>query len=122
MRGVNELTGEKIYQEIAKIVTEFSLYECDDCARAIMQWLAENGIQGKIIKLKTKYDEDFILSDRMESQGITESITVNGKHYGVKVLGLVFDNLSSRGMTLEDWQDDFHCPSEEFIIEILDSL
>ncbi|OCR01370.1 hypothetical protein BCD67_23230 [Oscillatoriales cyanobacterium USR001] len=74
MRGVNELTLEQIYQEIAKIVTEFSLYECDDCARAIMQWLSENGIQGKIIKLKTKYDEDFILSDRMESQGITQSI------------------------------------------------
>lgn len=122
MRGVSELSPEQIYQEIGKIVSEFSLYECDDCARTIMHWLAENGIEGKIIKMKTKYDEDFILSDRMEIKGITQSITVNGKHYGVEVLGLVFDNLSATGMTLEDWRNDFHCPSEEFIIETLDSL
>ncbi|MFM7573238.1 MAG: papain fold toxin domain-containing protein, partial [Snowella sp.] len=40
-----------------------------------------------------------------------------GKHYGVEVKGLVFDNLSPHGMTKEDWLKDFHCQSEEFILK-----
>ncbi|MGL5035967.1 MAG: papain fold toxin domain-containing protein, partial [Microcystaceae cyanobacterium] len=39
------------------------------------------------------------------------------KHYGVEVRGLVFDNLSPRGMAKEDWLNDFHCQSEEFILK-----
>ncbi|MEG4801264.1 papain fold toxin domain-containing protein [Microcoleus sp. ARI1-B5] len=37
----------------------------------------------------------------------TESITLNGQHYGVEVQGLVFDNLSVTGITREDWLNDF---------------
>lgn len=119
---MSELFKEEIFQEIGKIIANFTLYECDDCVRAIMQWFTENGIPGKIIKLKTKHNEDFIISERLESQGITEAVTINGTHYGVEVLGLVFDNISLTGMTLEDWQKDFHSPSEEFIIEYIDRL
>ncbi|MFB2879038.1 papain fold toxin domain-containing protein [Floridanema aerugineum] len=91
---MSELSKEEIFQEIGKIIAKFNLYECDDCVRAIMQWLGANGIEGKIIKLKTKYNEDFILSERLERQGITEAVTINGRHYGVEVLGLVYDNIS----------------------------
>ena len=49
-----------------------------------MQWLAENGIEG-IIKIQTAYGEDYIISTRLESQGIIDSITLNGIHYGVEV-------------------------------------
>ncbi|MFN6515652.1 MAG: papain fold toxin domain-containing protein [Nostoc sp. CreGUA01] len=49
-------------------------------------------------------------------------MTENGTHYGIEVLGRVFDNLSAEGMTREDWLRDFHCPSEQFIIEELESL
>ena len=79
-----------------------------------MQWLTDNKIEGKLIELRTCYnDEDYIVSDRI---GSDESITINGKHYGVEVRGRVFDNLSAEGMTREDWLKDFHCQSEEFII------
>jgi Papain fold toxin 2 len=44
------------------------------------------------------------------------SISTNGKHYGVRVRGLIFDNLSAQGMTETDWIADFHCPSDEFTI------
>ena len=40
----------------------------------------------------------------------------NGKHYGVEVRERVFDNLSPKGMTRDDWLKDFHCQSEEFMI------
>jgi hypothetical protein len=33
------------------------------------------------------------------------------------VRGLVFDNLSPSGMTKEDWLNDFHYQSEEFILK-----
>jgi hypothetical protein len=111
---VDELADSEIYQDIGKITCQFQLYQCYECARAIMQWLSDQGIEGKIIELRTRYyDEDYIISDRL---GNDQSITLNGKHYGVEVRGRVFDNLSTAGITREEWLKDFHCQSEEFVI------
>jgi Papain fold toxin 2 len=112
--GVRELTDEEVYREVGKIVSRFDLYQCYECSRAVIQWLTENGIEGKMIELRTRYrDEDYIISDRI---GSDESITINGKHYGVEVRGKVFDNLSNKGMTREQWLSDFHCQSEDFVV------
>ncbi|MEI6442947.1 MAG: papain fold toxin domain-containing protein [Nostocales cyanobacterium ELA583] len=74
--------------------------------------LQQNNIEGKILKLKTiTWNNEYILSWRLEKQDITNSITNNGTHYGVEVLGKVFDNLSVEGMTREDWLNDFDCLS-----------
>jgi hypothetical protein len=111
---VNDLADEDIYREVGKIVSQFNLYQCYDCAMTVMQWLRDNGIEGRIIELNTFYrDEDYIISDRV---GGEESISMNGKHYGVKLLGLVFDNLSDKGMTEAEWIEDFHCLSDRFTI------
>jgi Papain fold toxin 2 len=111
-------SDREIYQNVGDIVVRFKILECLECANAAMQWLKANGINGKIIRLKTKYsDEDFILSDRLMRKGINDSITINGKHYGVEVRGRVFDNLSSEGILREDWVNDFHCLSEQFDIQ-----
>lgn len=76
-----------------------------------------------MIKIQTSTKkEQYILSQRLESLGIMESITDNGIHYGVEVLGRVFDNLSSEGMIVEEWLADFDCPSHRFIITLMDSL
>ena len=114
---MRELTDAEVYREVGKIVSRFALYQCYECALAVMQWLTGNGIEGKMIELRTRYpDEDYIISERL---GSDESITINGKHYGVEVRGLVFDNLSPEGMTRESWLADFHCQSEEFrVIEV----
>lgn len=61
----------------------------------------------------------FIISRR---HGMEESITENGTHYGVEVLGRVFDNLSDYGLPREDWIADFSCPSDQFVIDELDTL
>jgi Papain fold toxin 2 len=120
---VNRLSDEEIYREVGKITANFELYKCVECAKAVMQWLQENGIQGKVILIRTKKcKEYYILSPRLERRGINDSITLNGKHYGVKVRGLVFDNFSTEGLTEEYWIRDFHCPSEEFLIEELSEL
>ena len=96
-----KLTDSQIYQEIGNIVSQFELYQCYECARAVMQWLTDNEIEGKVIEPKTRYhDQDYIISDRV---GSDRSITINGKHYGVEVRGRVFDHLSPQGMKREDW-------------------
>ena len=120
---MSRLSVEEIYQQIGKIVEPFAVLECDKCATAVMQWLEENGIEGKILRLRTRYrDEDYIISDRLERQGIADSITTNGQHYGVEVLGRVFDNLSTEGIAREDWLNDFHCMSEQFLVEEVETL
>jgi hypothetical protein len=119
---VNNLTDEEIYQEIGKIVEKFNILECDRCAKAVLKWLKQNKIEGKLIRLRTGYGEDFILSTRLEGLGIKDSITGNGTHYGVEVKEKVFDNLSSQGMSREDWLADFYCLSEQFIVEEIDKL
>ncbi|MCF2145046.1 hypothetical protein IQ276_000980 [Desmonostoc muscorum LEGE 12446] len=83
-------------------------------------WSDANGIEGKIIKLRTKKRNDFfIISDRYSN---SESIINNGIHYGVEVLGLVFDNLSRQGLPRDDWINDFSCRSGEFSLEELDNF
>lgn len=119
---VSQFSVEEIYQEVGKIVEIFSILECDKCAKAVLEWLENNEIEFTVLRLRTRYDEDFIISERLENRGLIESITVNGTHYGVEVYGQVFDNLSSYGMSREDWINDFHCPSEEFILEELEEF
>ncbi len=120
---MSQLSREEIFLELGKIVQNFDIYKCADCANAVMEWLKENDIEGKIIKIKTPTrKEQYILSQRLERLGISESITDNGVHYGVEVLGRVFDNLSVEGMIFEEWLADFDCPSHRFIVTILDSL
>lgn len=120
---MSQFSAEEIYQELSKIVEIFPILECDRCAKAIIEWLEENGISYKIVRLRTRYaDEDYIVSDRLERRGITEAITVNGRHYGIEVQGRVFDNISTEGLSRDDWLNDFHCPSEQFIIEEIEEL
>jgi hypothetical protein len=119
---VSQLSDEEIYQEVGKIVGQFEMYKCDEFATAVMQWLKENDIDGTIVKVQTAYGEDYIISTRLENQGITNSITLNGIHYGVEVKERIFDNLSTEGLTKEDWLNDFQCPSGEFLIDYLDEL
>ena len=87
-----------------------------------MQWLQQQEIEGKVLKIRTQYGEDYILSNRLERSGITESITTNGQHFGVEVNGRVFDNLSEQGLSIENWLQDFRCHSNQFILTELDNL
>ncbi|MFM8294610.1 MAG: papain fold toxin domain-containing protein [Microcystaceae cyanobacterium] len=42
------------------------LYQCQDCAKTILKWLADHNIEGKLLQLRTRYnDENYIISDRL---------------------------------------------------------
>lgn len=108
---------------MGSLTRQFSILKCHECAIAITIWLTQRNIPSKVWKISTRSDnEDFILSDRLEQQGITDSITNNGIHYGVEVQGKVFDNLSAQGLSLEDWIQDFHSLSDEFDITSFEEL
>ncbi len=114
------LSTEEIYQALGNISSQFQNLECDKCAIALKSWSDANGIERKIIKLRTKKRNDFfIISNRYSD---SESITDNGIHYGVEVFGLVFDNLSRQGLPRDEWINDFSCRSGEFYLEELDNF
>ncbi|MEL7039523.1 MAG: papain fold toxin domain-containing protein, partial [Cyanobacteria bacterium J06592_8] len=48
--------------------------------------------------------------------------TENGTHYGVEILGQVFDNLGDEGLSRDDWINDFECISGRFVIEEISLL
>lgn len=85
------------------------------------RWLRQHSISGKILRLRTRYGEDYILSDRLQKLGIRDSITINGQHFGVEVRGRIFDNLSDRGQSRSNWIQDFQCHSGQFILTEIDS-
>ncbi|NJK48401.1 hypothetical protein HC931_09590 [Candidatus Gracilibacteria bacterium] len=119
---MSTLSDEEIYQEVSKIVEPFGLFECFECAQAVIDWLRQNQIHGTMLRLRTKYRDAFILSSRWERLGNTESISSNGIHYGVEVRGQVFDNLSSEGLNKEAWINDFACRRGVFELEEIERV
>ncbi len=114
------LSDEEIYQQIGVIVISFKLLQCAECAEVIKNWLKANRINGTHLQIKLVGRGYFIVSQRWE-EGRTP-ITQNGTHYGIEVRSKVFDNLSTTGLTREEWIKDFDCPSGQFIIEEIDSF
>ena len=54
---------EEVWAEIGKIVARYPLMECDRAAIAVMAWLKQQKIPGKILKLRTqRKNEMFILT------------------------------------------------------------
>ncbi|MEM6521063.1 MAG: papain fold toxin domain-containing protein [Cyanobacteria bacterium P01_C01_bin.70] len=108
-------TDEEIWRKVGQIAIAYHLLECDKCAIALAQWLRARGLEGTILRLRTRRrTEVFITSKRY---GNEESITENGTHYRVEVRGRVFDSLGREGLTRADWLDDFQCISGRFLLE-----
>jgi len=113
----------ELYEAIGNIVVRFPLLHCQDCASTLKRWLKHRQIPGKLWRLSTRYDnEDFILSDRQEQQGCSETITENGIHYGIEVYGKIFDNLSKQGLSPADWVKDFTSLSNEFEVKVIEEF
>ena len=113
----------ELYEAIGNIVIRFPLLHCQECANTLKKWLKQRGVPGRLWRISTRYDrEDFILSARLEQQGCFESITENGVHYGVEVYGKIFDNLSSQGLSPENWVRDFTSLSNDFVAEVIEEF
>lgn len=112
--------NEEVYQQIAKIIQQFKVLECAECAEAIKQWLKANRINGIHLKISPLDKADFILSERWD--GGRNTISQNGVHYGIEVRGKIFDTLSTTGLSREDWIEDFYCAIGQFTIEEIETF
>jgi hypothetical protein len=109
------LSKEEIWRRVGQITVTYPLLECDRCAVTVARWLQHWQVEYQILRLKTRRRREiFVISDRHHP---SESITENGTHYGVEVMGLVFDNLSAEGMIRDKWIQDFHCLSGQFVVD-----
>jgi len=112
-----------------EIIGEAAARVSTDCKAKYPQvpWLQMIGMRNRLThayfeidKLKTKRRSDlYIVSDRITAN---QAITENGTHYGVEVLGKVFDHLSPEGLSRENWLNDLYCRGGQFLLEELDSL
>jgi Papain fold toxin 2 len=105
--------------DIAKRAAEgFGVLQCQECCKRIQQALSEAGFQGQIIEIRGAAGRDFMIC--MSHDAGQSTITQNGRHLGVRVAGLVFDNLHRAGMLYEEWLKDFDAIGGIEILRIVD--
>lgn len=112
------MTKDEVFQEIARIISGYTVFQSVECAEAIKAWLKVNDVRGVHLQISALGRIKFIVSDRWRAGG--ESIAQTGVHPGIETYGMVFDNLSPTGLTRSDWLQDFDCASGEFKIEQLE--
>ncbi|MBL1209137.1 papain fold toxin domain-containing protein [Geminocystis sp. GBBB08] len=110
------MSNEQIRQQIVKIATQFSIFQCQECANQIEQFLRENKLNGKRIKLNTGNSE--VPYGNIYHEGLQQNISTNGHHQGICVIinseELVFDNIHHQGIPKEIWLNNFYCPIKDF--------
>src|SRR5258708_4061258 len=83
----------------------FPLFKCEECADNIRRALEAAGHSGKIIELRGAGERDHIVCGSYREW--TATITENGRHVGVRVGDMAFDNLHPDGMRYDEWLKDF---------------
>ncbi len=90
----------------AQAAKGFQVLECEQCARNIQNALMAAGHKAQIIELKGVAGGDYMVC--FSHGGGQETITQNGRHVGVRVGDIVFDNLHPDGLPFDHWLKDFH--------------
>jgi Papain fold toxin 2 len=75
--------NNSVYQQVNKIANNFGIFDCIPCARAIKEFLVEQGVRGKHIKLDTGSQDP--LYGRIYDDSINELIATTGHHEGIAV-------------------------------------
>ncbi len=110
------MSKEKIRQQIAKIASQFSIFQCTECAEEIQQFLIKNNLRGKRIKINTGSSEEPL--GNIYHDGLQQNISTNGKHQGIAVVidgeELIFDNINHQGIPRKIWLNNLYCPIKDF--------
>ena len=91
----------------AKAAQGFPLFKCQECAEAVRTALVAAGHGGQIIEIRARGGLLYMVC--LSFNGI-QSITQNGRHLGVRVGDVVFDNLHPDGLLYDEWLRDFEAP------------
>jgi hypothetical protein len=122
-QGILAHNGCEALRAIAEsAASKFGNLEFVPCAEAIKNAFQANGIVGKIIELTpTSEDAELIVSEFVSAQ----AISTNGRHVAVEVDGIIFDNITPKGIARADWEaslstraggfnESFHVPEKPF--------
>jgi Papain fold toxin 2 len=105
-------TSDEIRQQVTIIASRFGFFDCIPCARAVIDFLVEQGIQGKQIKLDTGSQDDRY--GRIYDDSVGQLISTTGYHEGVEIeingQKLVFDNLQPDGIIRSAWISNLYTP------------
>ena len=83
----------------------FQVFQCEECAQNIKNALVAAGHRGEMVELRGSAGRDFIVCRSYD--GGQATIYYSGRHLGVRLGNVVFDNLHSNGMDFEKWLKDF---------------
>jgi hypothetical protein len=86
----------------------YPVLRCQECAENIRSALLAAGFHGQFVELNCRGGYEYLICMSYES-GWT-AITENGRHVGVRVGDMVFDNLHPAGMPYDAWVCDFDAP------------
>lgn len=108
----NQPNSAELREQITNIASRYRNFQCVECAQAIKEFLSEQSVRGKHIKIYTGTSESpygYIYHDRLG-----ENIATNGRHEGILVVidgqQLVFDNIEREGVTQEVWLQNLYSP------------
>ena len=102
--GLDCNTIEKVRELVDKIPDEDkAIFKCKDFASKLKSLMKEAGITGKHIQIQNVIAPNII----SKKNGI---IGKNKFHEAIEIDSIVFDNLETKGVKLDDWLDDidFH--------------
>lgn len=92
-------------QTAANAARGFGSLQCEEAANAIQAALSRSGHSGQVVELRGGGERGYIVCKSLPGNG--PAISQNGRHLGVRVGDLVFDNLHPDGMPYEQWIRDF---------------
>ncbi len=92
-------------QTAANAALGYPVLQCEQCATHIRVSLQTAGHHGEIIEIRGAGGGDFIVSGSCNNWQTT--ISQNGRHVGVNVDGVIFDNIHPNGLPLAEWLQDF---------------
>ncbi len=105
-------SNDPVFQEVVRIASGFGIFDCIPCARAIKEFLVEQGVQGKHIKLDTGSQDP--LYGRIYDDSLGELIATTGHHEGVVVEiegdEIIVDNIHSKGIPRSVWMQNLYSP------------
>ncbi len=99
------LEAAEVSAVAAKVTGKYGLEQCVECANDLVKVLKRKGVEGQLIEINAATKEfPYIMSATF---GERQAISANGRHVGVLVNGIVFDNIHKTGLPYAKWLADF---------------
>ncbi|TXK75434.1 S8 family serine peptidase [Paenibacillus sp. N3.4] len=88
---------------LSSIAGKYGNCQCAEAANDMKSYLLKNGLNGEQVSIKYN-SPGFIVSDTYG----TEAISQNGYHTGILYQDKVYDNIHTKGISYQDWLNDFY--------------